>query len=214
MININNHVFEVAQGYLGLKEYPGASKHNPEIVKMFAASGHSWVQDDETAWCSAFTNAVLAQSGIKGTMKLNARSWLDWGVPVDIKKAQKGDIVVFWRGSQDSWKGHVAFYSHHDEDYVYVLGGNQGNSVSLKPYARSRLLGVRTYKQPRTSVVQSKTAQVSATQAVTAVTGGMTAVSQLEGNTQIVMMACCAVVAIGALFVFKERLKKWADGDR
>ena len=97
---------------------------------------------------------------------------------------------------------------------MYVLGGNQGNSVSLKPYARTRLLGVRTYKQPRTSVAQSKTAQVTLAQGAAAVTGGMTAVSQLEGNTQVVMMVCCAVIALGALFVFKDRLKKWADGDR
>lgn len=213
MSTISSEVYGVAESYLGLKEYPSAKKNNPEIVKMFAASGHAWVKDDETPWCSAFVNSVLAQVGIKGTLKLNARSWLDWGLPVELEKAQKGDIVVFWRGSKDSWKGHVAFYSHHDKDYVYVLGGNQGNKVSLKPYARSRLLGVRTQKPPRTKVTQSNTVKASVTQGAAAVTGGLTAVSQLEGTTQVVMMVCCAVVALGALFVFKERLKKWAAGD-
>jgi len=214
MSTISSEVYGVAESYLGLKEYPGAKQNNPKIVEMFTASGHAWVKDDETPWCSAFVNSVLAQVGIKGTLKLNARSWLSWGNEISLDDAQKGDIVVFWRGSKDSWKGHVAFYSHHDKDYVYVLGGNQGNKVSLKPYARSRLLGVRTYKQPRSKVTQSNTVKASVTQGAAAVTGGLTALSQLEGTTQIITLAGCFLIGALAMFILKDRLRKWAAGDQ
>jgi len=138
-----DYAFKVASEYLGLKEYPGA-KHNKKIVQMFADSGHSWVQDDETPWCAAFVGSVLNQIGVQGSGKLNARSYLDWGEETD--EPEKGDIVVYWRGSKDSWKGHVGFFAGWDGDNILTLGGNQGNRVSIKPYHKNRLLGFRTYK--------------------------------------------------------------------
>lgn len=215
-MTITNEVYRVAESYLGLQEWAGA-KHNPKIVEMYAASGHSWVQDDETPWCAAFVNSVLAQVGIRGTLQLNARSFCDWEREVDLEDAQKGDIVVFWRGSKSGWKGHVAFYSHHDASSIYVLGGNQGDAVSVQAYPHERLLTVRTYGQPkatRTSPVQSKTIQTTVAQGAAAVTGGVTAVAQLEGPTQIAVVVCCAIVALGAFVIFRERLKKWSSGDR
>lgn len=207
------HVFSVAEGYLGVTEYP-AAKHNPQILKFYADSGNSWVQDDETPWCAAFVGSVLAQCGIQGTNKLNARSYLDWGRPVDLDKAQKGDVVVFWRGSKDGWQGHVAFYSHQDQEHVYVLGGNQGNKVSLQPYKKDRLLGIRTVRQPRQHVVESKTVQATAVQVAGAATTGVTAVAALDGTAQLVVIAAVAVVAVAALFILKERVLKWNAGDR
>lgn len=135
-------IYAAAEGYLGLKEWPGA-KHNPEIVKLYADAGHGWVQDDETPWCAAFVAAVLAQLGLQGTGKLTARSYLQWGEPVDLDDAEPGDIVVFWRGSPDGWQGHVAFFDSLAAGAVRVLGGNQGDAVSIASYPKGRLLGVR-----------------------------------------------------------------------
>jgi len=126
--------------YLGLKEIPGA-KHNPQILEFFKAIGHKWVQDDETAWCAAFANYCCKETVGKHTGKLNARSFLTFGE--EVQNPEIGDIVVFWRGSPDSWKGHVAFYVHSDDDYIYVLGGNQGNAVRVSMYAKDRLLSYR-----------------------------------------------------------------------
>lgn len=207
------HVYQAALGYKDLKEYPG-SQHNPEIIKFFADSGHNWVQDDETAWCAAFVGSVLAQCGISGTNKLNARSYLKWGNSVDINNAKQGDVVVFWRGSKDSWKGHVGFYSRHDANNVYVLGGNQGNSVTVQSYPRSRLLDVRSMAQPRTSVAQSKTVQASVTQVAAATGAGVTAVSSLDSTAQLVVLVVAGVIAVTALVVLKERLLKWKAGVR
>ena len=206
-------IFNAAEGYLGLEEYP-AARHNPEIIRFFADAGNSWVQDDETPWCAAFVGSVLAQVGLSGTNRLNARSYLDWGTPVDLSDARKGDVVVFWRGTKDGWKGHVGFYSHHDDTNVYVLGGNQGNKVSVAPYSIDRLLGVRTAVQPRTHPVQSRTIQATIAQVSGVTTAGVTAVAALDGTAQIVTIGAVAVVAVAALVVLRERLNKWRRGDR
>lgn len=133
--------FNVAQKLIGLSEIAGG-EHNPLILKMFAASGHSWVKDDETSWCAAFVGYCLDKAGLKGTGELNARSYLDWGNKVD--KIEKGAVAVFWRESPDSWKGHVAFCTGRVKPgYIEVLGGNQSNSVNKAWYPTDRLLGLR-----------------------------------------------------------------------
>lgn len=133
--------YEAAKKLIGMKEVAGA-KHNPEIVQFFKDSGHPEIVDDETAWCAAFVGAMLARAGLKGTGKLNARSYLDWGEPVEMHEAKPGDIVIFQRGDS-AWQGHVAFFDTAGKSKLTVLGGNQSNSVSRAAYDRSKLLGIR-----------------------------------------------------------------------
>ncbi len=133
-------VFAHAFQFYGMEEVRG-EKHNPTILKFFSEIGHSWVQSDETAWCSAFINYLAKVNGYEWSGKLNARSWLHVGRRVNIPNP--GDIVIFWRESPESWKGHVALYCHHDDLNVYCLGGNQSNQVCIKAYPRSRVLQYR-----------------------------------------------------------------------
>jgi uncharacterized protein (TIGR02594 family) len=142
MKQVSNAAYLKARTFIGLKEIPGPVDEE-QIVKDFATVGHSWVKDDETAWCAAFVGARLEEAGIASTKKLNARSYLDWGTPIDIVDAQEGDIVVFWRGSKNSWKGHVGFFVRTEGNNIIVLGGNQSNMVRESPYSLNRLLGVR-----------------------------------------------------------------------
>ena len=104
-----------------------------------------------TEWCAAFVNMVLRENGIPQSSEYNdyplmARSFLDWGHPVDEPK--QGDVLVFERGSS-GWQGHVAFYVSTkvvDGQIVYsVLGGNQGDAVNIREYPASKLLGIRRY---------------------------------------------------------------------
>ena len=210
---MTQHIYDVAESHVGVKEFP-AAKHNLTIVKYYRDSGHAWVQDDETPWCAAFVGSVLAECGLSGTKELNARSYLKWGQPVDLEQAKKGDVVVFWRGSKEGWKGHVAFYSDHDEDTIWVLGGNQGDAVNVKGYPRGRLLGVRTLKQPRTKKTQSKTVKASMVQVTTAAGAGVTAVASLDGTAQLVAIVGAVVIAVTALIILRERIVKWNSGDR
>ena len=134
-------ILEIAGGYVGETEIKGA-QHNPKIVAMFKKSGNEWVEDDETPWCAAFVGAVLKDAGIKGTMKLNARSYLNWGQ--EVTDPEPGDVVVFWRGTRNGWQGHVAFFVRFNPNGdIVVMGGNQGDAVSVKPYKQKRWLGYR-----------------------------------------------------------------------
>jgi uncharacterized protein (TIGR02594 family) len=133
--------FEIAQGYTGTTEAPGP-EDNPTIMEMYASVGHDWVEHDSVAWCAAFVGHCLEKASLRSTRRLNARSYLDWGIPVDLADAQEGDIVVFSRGSK-SWQGHVGFFVKTAGAMIEVLGGNQSDAVNILRYAKSRLIWVR-----------------------------------------------------------------------
>ncbi|MGG8496197.1 TIGR02594 family protein [Tenacibaculum sp. TC6] len=136
-----NSLISVALSQYGVKEVQG-SKDHPQIVNYFTSLGFDASKfKDETAWCSAFANWVAQQAGYEKSNQLTARSWLKVGTST--VNPQQGDIVVLWRESPDSWKGHVGFLIKESKRYVYLLGGNQGNSVSIKAYPKNRVLDYR-----------------------------------------------------------------------
>lgn len=134
--------FEIAETYIGTVEGPGP-EDNPVIMEMYATVGHDWVEHDAVAWCAAFVGHCIERADLRSTRRLNARSYLDWGVPVELEDAREGDIVVFWRGSREGWKGHVGFFVRATPSSIEVLGGNQSDAVNIKRYPKSKLLGVR-----------------------------------------------------------------------
>jgi peptidoglycan L-alanyl-D-glutamate endopeptidase CwlK len=67
---------------------------------------------------------------------------------------------------------------------------------------------------PRTSAAQSTTVQASAVQIVSGAGAGIAAVGGLDGTAQIVALAFAGVMMLAALWIMRERLRKWADGDR
>lgn len=133
--------YNIALTLYGTKEIAG-KEDNPVIIQMFNDLGYNGKElKDETSWCAAFANWCLMVSGHKHTGKLNARSFLS--LQEKTEEPQLGDIVVFWRESPDSWKGHVGFYITERNGWTYVLGGNQSNEVNIKAYQTSRVLGYR-----------------------------------------------------------------------
>ena len=104
---ISEKMLMFASGFIGEQEIVG-SEHNSKIISWFKEIGHSWVTTDETAWCSCFVNYIAKISNAEYSGKLNARSWLSIGE--EIKHPLPGDIVVFWRESPKSWKGHVGVF--------------------------------------------------------------------------------------------------------
>lgn len=133
-------VFLKALSQIGVKEIVGKN-HNPTIVQYAKDIGHLWVVTDETAWCSIFINWCCHKAGFERSRKLDARSWLNVGEKVD--NPEMGDVVIFWRGSPNSWMGHVALFVRETPRWIYVLGGNQGNKVCIQAYPKKRLLGYR-----------------------------------------------------------------------
>jgi len=126
----------------GVKEVSGP-QHNKTIVGYAKAIGLDWVNDDETPWCSIFVSWVAKKCKLKYSKLANARSWMNIGLPT--QKPEPGDVVVFWRESPESWKGHVGFFTGFSQDgtRVYCLGGNQGNQVSISAYPTDTVLGFR-----------------------------------------------------------------------
>lgn len=134
--------YDIAQRFIGLKEVPG-QQDNPQVLAMLKLDGE-WPQHDEVPWCSAFVNYVAWLLRLPRSKSLAARSWLNVGLPLRVEHAAPGfDVVVLSRGAPPS--GHVGFFSAHDpeKNEVYLLGGNQGNSVSVAAFDASRILGVR-----------------------------------------------------------------------
>lgn len=134
---------------LGQMEIAG-SAHNPRIVEMFEQLGHPGL-GDETAWCAAFVGACLERAGISSTRSLLARSYLGWGTPS--APPAIGSIVVLPRGN-DPTQGHVGFLVGITDAYVYLLGGNQSNAVSVARFDRNLVLA---YREPAASGETSTT---------------------------------------------------------
>lgn len=130
-------VMSVAGKALGLNE-----REQSAALNDYLTTGGQNLDPATTAWCAAFVNATLKQAGVEGTGKLNARSYLDWGQSVDTP--QSGDVAVFSRGDPNGWEGHVGFFEGYNPDgTIRVLGGNQGDAVSVASYSPDRLLGFR-----------------------------------------------------------------------
>lgn len=67
---------------------------------------------------------------------------------------------------------------------------------------------------PRESVVESKTVQAAALQVASGLGTGITALSALDGVAQIALVGLAAVVVVAGMFIFRERIRSWADGWR
>ena len=65
---------------------------------------------------------------------------------------------------------------------------------------------------PRTSPVQSKTIRASVGQIATGASGVATSIGYLNGPTQIVAIIAFTAVVLMALYIMRERLRKWAAG--
>lgn len=128
-----------ARAELGIAEQPGA-REEARILAMFRDSGHPDIRDDETAWCAAFVGACLERSGIVSTRSLRARSYLAWGTA--LAEPRLGAVAVLSRG-RDPALGHVGFVVGWDAGTVSLLGGNQGDMVSIAALPLSRLVGYR-----------------------------------------------------------------------
>jgi uncharacterized protein (TIGR02594 family) len=128
----------IAVREVGTKEFAGEAD-NPRIVQYLRSTSLSenLSSNDETAWCSAFVNWCVEQSGYAGTDSAWARDWANWGKATDTPR--RGCIVVLTRGDG----GHVGFYVGETDSHIKILGGNQSNSVRVSNYPKNRLISYR-----------------------------------------------------------------------
>lgn len=122
---------------LGLRELPGAPTA-PKISAWLSQLG-AWWRDDETPWCGTACAAWMRSVGIEVPKHwYRARGWLEWGSPIPAPAL--GAVVVFERPGG----GHVGIVAGKDaRGRLMVIGGNQGNAVSIAPFDMDRVLGYR-----------------------------------------------------------------------
>lgn len=130
--------FQVAKGELGISEHRGDA-NNPRILEYHSTT-RAGESPDSVPWCSSFVNWCLLRAAIGGTQSKAARSWERWGV--ELAEPRIGCIVVLSRGSNPA-HGHVGFYAGDAGDAVRLLGGNQGDRVSVQSYGKDRVLSYR-----------------------------------------------------------------------
>lgn len=136
--------FETASRFLGVEEEPG-SRNNPQILAFLQRFDPN-IDTEEIAWCGALVAYVMALHRLQlPKHPFLARGYLTVGSAVDVP--QRGwDLVILSRPGA-GWMGHVGFFDSFDEDgNPLVLGGNQGNRVSIAPFHLSRVLGYRRLK--------------------------------------------------------------------
>ena len=102
-----------------------------------------------------------------------------------------------------------------------ILIWNKAGGKVLKGLTRRREAERKLFLTPadgkftgRTTVAQSTTVQASAAQIATGVTAAGTAVGALDGTAQIIALVFAGIVILAGLWVMRERIRKWAEGDR
>ena len=131
----------LSEARIGVREVAG-EQHNPRIL-VYHATTDMKAGEDEIPWCASFVNWCLGQASVNGTSSATARSYLNWGI--DLKPPAYGCLVVLKRG-RHAWQGHVGFLVGRDTpESILLLGGNQANSVCVRPYLTKDVL---SYKWP------------------------------------------------------------------
>lgn len=123
---------------LGVRETPGGAS-DPVILSWAEEIGVADVYNrDEIPWCGLFAGVVVKRAGwsvVPGP--LWARNWTRFGGPSAVPGL--GDVLAFSRGTG----GHVGFYVAEDPVAYHVLGGNQGDAVSITRIEKGRLIAAR-----------------------------------------------------------------------
>ncbi len=134
-----------ARTLLGTREAAGAANNLTILgwAKLLGIKVLGIVYNaDSVPWCGLFVAHCLRVAGVDLTdMKVGvrAKAWATWGAPIAADRLAPGAILVFDREGG----GHVAFYVGEDATHYHVMGGNQGDMVSVMRLAKSRCIARR-----------------------------------------------------------------------
>ncbi|MCP2041535.1 uncharacterized protein (TIGR02594 family) [Neisseria sp. HSC-16F19] len=132
-----------ARKHIGLHEKVNG-RSNPVILQWLKNMGQysnehrAWWAESDTPWCGLFVGHVLGVCGRYVTKNwFRASAWNDTAM-TKLTKPAYGCIVTFTR----TGGGHVGFVVGQDKaGRLLVLGGNQGNRVSIAAFDKSRVTG-------------------------------------------------------------------------
>lgn len=138
-----------ARKLYGTLETPGPGD-SPTIMSWAREMGLEHVYTaDSVAWCGLFVAVVAHRAGKETPAQpLWALNWAHFGK--DVGQPGLGDVLTFVRPGG----GHVGIYCGEDQGAYHVLGGNQGDAVSIARIGKERLYRARRplYRTPPSSV--------------------------------------------------------------
>ena len=132
-----------ARAKLGTREAPGAA-NSPTIMGWAKRLGTKVLgmvyNADSVPWCGLFVAACVAEDGLTAApIAVRAKSWAAWGQSIRPERLAPGAVLVFERQGG----GHVGFYVGEDTTSYHVLGGNQGDAVTIARIAKDRCVARR-----------------------------------------------------------------------
>lgn len=143
-IPVPKHV-GISLGYMGITEIPGV-KSNPIILSWAKELGLNDIYtNDDISWCALFFSITMFKAGRTLPAPkdrydyLRALKWQNLWNKVDTGKEGVGDILIFKREGG----GHIGYYVGESPTTYFVLGGNQGNKVSIVEILKSRCVSIR-----------------------------------------------------------------------
>jgi uncharacterized protein (TIGR02594 family) len=118
-------------------------KDNAALRAWLKSDGKTLGDPKALPWCGDYVETCIAKTlpkeafpGALGENRYWARNWALFGKEV---KPCYGAVGVFVRDGG----GHVGFLVGEDATDWYVLGGNQGNTVSIVRIAKARMIAAR-----------------------------------------------------------------------
>lgn len=132
-----------ARTLIGTREAAGAA-NNSTILGWAKRLGSKIVgmiyNADSVPWCGLFVARCVEEAGVTpASIAVRATSWTDWGLNLRPERLAPGAVLVFARAGG----GHVGFYIGEDATSYHVLGGNQGDAVSVARLAKTRCVARR-----------------------------------------------------------------------
>lgn len=156
---------KIAYSLNGTKEFAG--KQNNSTIIGWAKKIGGWIasfyKEDSIPWCGLFVAHCMKEAGFP--VKQDALSALSWSDYERSCEPCLGAIMVFKRPGG----GHVGFYVAEDDTAYHILGGNQGDKVSVVRVGKDRHVETRwpkTFPMSKTGrVLRKSTAPLSKNEA-------------------------------------------------
>lgn len=134
-----------ARALLGTREAAGGANNKTILgwAKMLGMKVLGIAYNaDSVPWCGLFVAHCLRAGGVALTgmaVGVRAKAWATWGSAIAADRLAPGAILVFDREGG----GHVAFYVGEDATHYHVLGGNQGDAVTIMRLSKLRCVARR-----------------------------------------------------------------------
>lgn len=134
---------KAARAKLGTREAPGAA-NSPTIMGWAKRLGTKVLgiayNADSVPWCGVFVAACMQEAGLPSApIAVRASAWATYGQKLRFDRLAPGAILVFQR----TGGGHVGFYVGEDATAYHVLGGNQGDAVTIMRIEKARCIAAR-----------------------------------------------------------------------